>query len=281
MRQGCVHVQQSQDTGDLPLDWRQANISPIYKKGATTSPANYRPVSLTSNCCKLLEHIIDSQIMRHLSKHKILADHQHAFRKARSCESQLILTAHDLSLNLDNKTTTDIAVLDFSKAFDVMPHERLLLKLDFYGIRNKPLKWIRSFLTKSYGKWRVIRLEACPQRCPTRNGVRTSLFRILINDIHENVKSCTRLFADDCLVYNTVNSPEDELQLQKDLDQMVEWSHKWGMKFNPAKCNTMRVTRDRNPQATQYKMLDTTLEETNHTKYRYLHPKRSPMESPN
>ena len=83
--------QHSLDTGELPLDWRRANITPIYKKGQTTDPANYRPVSLTYKYfCKLLEHIIDSNLMKHLSKHGILSDHQHVFRKARSCETQPI-----------------------------------------------------------------------------------------------------------------------------------------------------------------------------------------------
>jgi hypothetical protein len=140
--------QQSLDSGELPSDWRKANISPIFKKGATTDPANYRPVSLTCVCCKLLEHIIDSNLMRHLSRHNILADNQHAFRKHRSCESQLILTTHDLAKNFDEKKTTDMAILDFSKAFDVIPHQRLLLKLDYYGIRSKTKNWISSFLTK-------------------------------------------------------------------------------------------------------------------------------------
>ena len=84
--------QQSLNTGDLPLDWRKANITPLYKKAVLLSdPANYWLVFLTSNCCKMQEHITDSQIMHHLTEHNIIAQNQHAFRKARSCETQLIL----------------------------------------------------------------------------------------------------------------------------------------------------------------------------------------------
>ena len=75
--------QQSLDSGDVPLDWRKANITPLFKKGSTTNPANYRLVSLTSTCCKLLENLIDSNLMRHVSKHNTLADNQHAFRRHR------------------------------------------------------------------------------------------------------------------------------------------------------------------------------------------------------
>ena len=97
--------------------------------------------------------------------------------------------------------------------------------------------------------------------------IRPNLFLVLINDIHENVQSCTRLFADACLLYNTVKSLDDGTVFQKDIDQMVSWSQKWGMRFNPAKCSTLRLTRDRHPEQTNYEMLGTVLEETDETKY--------------
>ena len=139
--------QQSMDEGYLPEDWRRADITPIFKKGSKAEPANYRPVSLTSVLCKHLEHIIDSHMMSHFDSFNILSDCQHAFRKMRSCETQLITTLHDLFSNHNQSITTDVAILDFSKAFDVVPHEHLLLKLNYYGIRDKTLDWIRAFLT--------------------------------------------------------------------------------------------------------------------------------------
>ena len=141
--------QQSLDLGDLPEDWRRANITPIHKKGTFSDPVNYRPVSLTCVCCKLLEHIVDSNLMVHLTQWNIhvLSDNQHAFRKA-SCETQLILTTHDLTKNFDAGYTTDVAILDFAKAINVMPHQSLLTKLDFYGIHSKTKQWISSVLTR-------------------------------------------------------------------------------------------------------------------------------------
>ena len=263
--------QQSLNTGDLPLDCIKANTTPIYKKGATTDPANYRPVSLTCTCCKLMEHIIDSNLMRHLAKHNVLAGNQHAFRKRRSCESQLILTTNDLAMNLDENNTTDMAVLDFSKAFDVIPHQRLLMKLDFYGIRRKNKQWISSFLTKRYqrvcvngtsSKWLPV-LSGTPQGTV----LGPHLFLLHINDIHEKVTSTTRLFADDCLLYRPIKSAEDEIALQQDLDTMVQWSKSWGMQFNPSKCKTMRVSRKRSPGTASYKILGVALEETDHSTY--------------
>ncbi|CAH1242184.1 Hypp6492 [Branchiostoma lanceolatum] len=117
---------QSISTGDVPEDWRTANIAPIFKKGDRTMPSNYRPVSLTSVCGKVLEHIVHSHMMRHLDTHGVLSPAQHGFRKGLSCESQLVLTLQDLANNLDHNKQVDVAVLDFSKAFDTVPHERLL-----------------------------------------------------------------------------------------------------------------------------------------------------------
>ena len=116
------------------------------KKGDRSTAANYRPISLTSVCSKILEHIIHSQIMRHLDIHQILSDQQHGFRKKRSCESQLILTVQDLAAALEENEQMDVILLDFSKAFDKVSYQRLAIKLDHYGIRGNLLQWIKSFL---------------------------------------------------------------------------------------------------------------------------------------
>ena len=112
--------------GKVPADWKKANVTPLFKKGDRTAAVNYRPISLTSLCCKLMEHIIHSQVMRHLDHHNILADQQHGFRKRRSTESQLILTIQDLTAGIEEGDQIDAILLDFSKAFDNVSHQRLL-----------------------------------------------------------------------------------------------------------------------------------------------------------
>lgn len=109
-----------------PSDWKNALITPLYKKGDRSKASNYRPVSLTSICCKVMEHIIHHHIMGHFDRHQILHDSQHGFRKRRSCESQLIITVQDLAKGLDDKCQIDAVLLDFSKAFDKVPHLRLI-----------------------------------------------------------------------------------------------------------------------------------------------------------
>ena len=100
---------------------------PVFKKGNRSNPSNYRPISLTSSCCKVFEHIVFHSIMDHLQLNNILINNQHGFRSGFSCQTQLISLIEDVSHALDNQLQTDLILLDFSKAFDTVPHKRLLV----------------------------------------------------------------------------------------------------------------------------------------------------------
>ena len=122
-------------------------ICPMFKKGNRKDPSNYRPLSLTSVCSKVMEHIIYSNIMSHIESNNILSDMQFGFQKWHSAELQLLQTIHDLAYNLNQKSQTDMILPDFSKAIDKVLHRHLLLKLNYYGVRGNILNWFTSFLT--------------------------------------------------------------------------------------------------------------------------------------
>ena len=139
---------QSLATGTLPSDWLSTNICPVFKKGSRNKVCNYRPILLTPICSKVMEHIIYHSIMDHLNLNDVLIDNQHGFRSNHSCVTQLIVFIEDVSYALDHQKQIDIILLDFSKAFDMVPHQRLLSKLKYYGITGEAYNWIQTWLTQ-------------------------------------------------------------------------------------------------------------------------------------
>jgi hypothetical protein len=230
----------SLETGSLPSDWLTANIASVFKKGDRNKAENYRPVSLTSVSCKLLEHVICHHLRNHLEKHGILTDKNHGFRSGHSCETQLLTTMHDLLKSNDAKTQTDVIILDFSKAFDTVPHAKLLSKLQHYGIKGPVHHWITTFLTKRTMRVLLegeISKEACVESgVPQGTVLGPLLFLCHINDLPQTVTSSVRLFADDCLLYREIRNFQDHLRLQADLSKLEVWAQNWGMRFNASKC---------------------------------------------
>ena len=136
------------EEGSLPKQWKEAEVRPIFKKGSRKVPGNYRPVSLTSVICKLFEGFIRDELFDHMVFNGILSKDQFGFCKGRSCVTQLFVTLHEWSKYLDEDIPVDAIYLDLSKAFDTVPHQRLLSKVSGNGVRGNVLDWISNFLSQ-------------------------------------------------------------------------------------------------------------------------------------
>ena len=268
-----VLFQASLDQGVVPPDWKEGNIVPLYKKGDRSLPENYRPITLTSISCKLLEHVVHSNIMTHLDKFNVLDNAQHGFRKRRSCISQLLTTVDDFANCLKNHQQIDAILLDFSKAFDKVDHEGLILKLEHLGIRNSLLNWVRSFLIGRNQRVLVEGMASTPSivksGVPQGTVLGPLFFLVYINDISKGLSKGTkiRLFADDSLLYRKIDSPNDSATLQKDLDTLQNWEQKWKMEFHPGKCQLLRITHKINPLLSTYNIHGIPISLTDSAKY--------------
>ena len=187
--------------------------------------------------------------MSHLDNHSILTDKQHGFRSQHSCNTQLIQTVHDFAQSLDHRKQTDVIIMDFSKAFDVVPHTRLLNKLHHFGIAGNTHRWISNFLTNR--QQRVVIGGDHSEWAPVRSGVPQGtvlgplLFLLFINDLPDNISSHVRLFADDCVIYREIVNDFDSQALQHDLDILSKWESNWQMRFNADKCFVLKITHAR------------------------------------
>ena len=198
-------------------------------------------------------------------------DLQHGFREKRSCENQLVMMVEDLSRNANVGKQTDIILLDFSKAFDKVNHSKLLWKLHQYGIRGQVLGWIRAFLGSR--SQRVVLDGEESESIPVTSGVPQGsvlgpiLFPIYINDLPDGIFSKVRLFADDTVLYLTIEGKDDGAALQQDLDRLSVWESMWDMEFNPSKCQVVQVTGSRRPMNTIYMLHGQVLEAVTSAKY--------------
>ena len=213
---------QTLETGMLPFAWRKACETPVFKKGPTCQPENNLPVSLIYATCKVLENIICSHIRAHLDRHGILSRLQHGFRASFPCETQLLTTVQDILTIRDGGHQTDMVVLDFSKAFDKVPHRRLLSKLRLYGIQGHTLKWNEAFLGD---RTQSVVADGCHSNTasvtsgvPQGTVLGPLLFLPFNNDLPAILDPRTkcRLFANDCPVYCVIHTIEDQIQMQKE-----------------------------------------------------------------
>ena len=216
----------SLDEGRIPEDWKMVRVTPIFKKGSKNQAGNYRPVSLTSVPCKVMESLLRYIILKHVMENNLLSEDQHGFSKGKSCMSNLLIILEDVTESLDEGFGVDIIYLDYSKAFDTVPHKRLISKLEAYGISGEILQWIQDFLNgrkqhvsvrKGLSDWADV-LSGVPQG----SVLGSTLFVLYVNDLPDIVESKVKLFADDTKLYSRVqkDDPEGSDTIQNDLTNL-------------------------------------------------------------
>ena len=237
----------SLDTGTIPHLLKSANIIPIHKGNTRSLPKNYRPIALTSHLIKVFEKVIRKHVVNYMEEHNLFNPEQHGFRIGRSCLSQLLNHYDHILYLLEQGHNVDVIYVDFAKAFDKVDFDVTLKKINQLGIRGKVGQWIYSFITN---RTQTVLVNGCrSDPSPVRSGVPQGsvlgplLFLILIGDIDQNVASAfVSSFADDTRVGHGVNTAEDAHLLQKDLDQVYQWTEENNMELNGDKFEHLRYT---------------------------------------
>ena len=235
----------SLDTGEIPQILKTANIVPIHKGGSRGSPANYRPVALTSHLIKLFEKVLRKWIVAHMEENNLFNPTQHGFRSGRSCLSQLIAHFEYISQQLEKGHNVDVVYLDFAKAFDKVDFMITMKKLKELGISGKIGRWIHSFLTNRTQSVVLNGKRSSPARVlsgvPQGSVLGPLLFLILIGDIDKKVVSAfVSSFADDTRAALATDTAQDVSNLQKDLNSIYQWADVNNMQFNDGKFECMR-----------------------------------------
>lgn len=266
--------QLSLTTSEFPDDWKIARVVPIFKKGDKLNITNYRPVSMISTCSKLMEHVIAGYIRSFLSNNKILSPYQHGFTKGRSTTTQLLTTVHDFMMTLDHSGQIDAFFIDFIKAFDKVPHTKLIHKLKLTGLPCYLVKWVEAYLHSR--KQFVVVDECASDLLPVSSGVPQGsvlgplLFLVYVNDLIEFLSDtvCIKLFADDCTIYKEILCESDHVVLQEQLFQIEQWCPTSDIEINVQKTVLLTVTRKLQPSSYSYTLCNQAIAKG--TSYKYL-----------
>ena len=251
-------------TGIFPVCWKIAHVTPIFKTGDPTDPANYRPISITSVVSKILERIIHTQIYQYVIINNLISHNQSGFIKSDSCVNRLFYFVQKVNEALNNKMQVATIFLDIKKAFDKVWHKGLLFKLKRIGINGKLLDLLSSYLGQRCQRVVIDGVTSdiafLSAGVPQGGVLSTLLFIIFIDDITEGLLSQVSLFADDTTLYNIISSSNDEnlSLMQADLSTIEKWAFKWLVEFNASKCKCMVFCRKNcdslNPHFTFFNM---------------------------
>jgi hypothetical protein len=237
----------SLDSGIVPRAWKEANVIPVFKKGPKSSPANYRPISLTCIACRILEKILSTKIIRFCEENKIFGGNQHGFMRRKSTVTQLLSCLNNWTRSIDNSESVSIAYLDFAKAFDTVSHEKLILVLRNKGINGPLLRWISNFLA---GRSQSVLVNSSKSSSklvssgvPQGSVLGPLLFVLYISDLPSVVSSSdVFLFADDCKVtFACKRNCSNLSRLQSDLNLISDWARAMQLNLSVDKCQILQI----------------------------------------
>ena len=245
----CRFFQLLLDIGEVPCEWKCATVIPFFKKGSRSDPSNYRPISLTCTIGKLMESCLASAIWKFWTANSLIRPSQFGFVPNGSCPSQLLEFLEDVTSFVDRGNWADVIYLDFSKAFNTVPHKRLMLKLSSLGIKGKMYNWLQNFLENRYEVVKIKDFSSRPylmrSGVPQGSVLGPLMFTAYVNDIEESVSYSSVLkYADDIKLYIELkkNCPHlSHSALQLDLNSVSAWLNTWQLSVNVAKCATLHL----------------------------------------
>ena len=244
----CSLFNKSLSLGKFPSPYKDANVTPVHKKGDLSLVSNYRPISLLNSVAKLFEKLVFKYLYNHLQDNNMLSSLQSGFIPGDSTVNQLVYLYHIFTEALDAGKEVRTVFCDISKAFDRVWHEGLIYKLKAAGVSGDVLRWFQSYL--SGRRQRVVLPGSLSEWVYIKAGVPQGsilgplLFLLYINDIVKNIGSNIRLFADDTSLFIIVDNPTTAaLCLNSDLEKLSRWAAIWLVTFNPSKNESLLISR--------------------------------------